>query len=63
MEFKEHYFEVLDVLGELIASICNGLKEKYSHELGVINEQYPFEEFKCKTPVVKLSFKEGVQLL
>jgi len=38
MEFKEHYFEVLDVLGELIASICNGLKDKYSRELGIISE-------------------------
>lgn len=38
MEFKEHYFEVLDVLGDLIAHICNGLKDKYARELGVINE-------------------------
>ncbi len=28
-----------------------------------INEQFEFEPFVCKTPVVKLTFEEGIQLL
>ena len=63
MEFNDHYFEVLDMLGEMMAYLCKNLKTRYAKELAVINEQYPFEEFKVKEPVVKLSFKEGVALL
>ena len=39
------------------------LKTRYARELGVIAEQYPFEEFKCVDPVFKLNFKEGIKLL
>ena len=60
MVIKEHYFEVLDTLGDLLIHICNGLKEKYKAELDVIKKQYPFEDFVCKSPIVKFHFKEGV---
>jgi len=63
MEFKSHYFEVLDLLADMFVHIFTGLKEKFAKELHVVNEQYPFEEFKCPLPVVKLNFKEGVSLL
>lgn len=63
MEFKVHYFEVLDMISEMMVFMFQELKTRYAKELSVINAQYPFEEFVCKTPVVKLSFKEGVQLL
>jgi aspartyl/asparaginyl-tRNA synthetase len=60
MTIKEHYFEVLDVLADLLAHICHGLQTEYKTELEVIKKQYPFEDFVCKYPVVKLNFKEGV---
>lgn len=63
MEFKNHYFEVLDIIGELMVFMFTEMKTRYARELGVINDQYPFEEFKCANPVVKINFKEGVQLL
>ena len=63
MEFKDHYFETLDLLGEMMVYLCKNLKERHAKELEVICEQYPFEEFKIKEPIVKLSFKEGVALL
>jgi aspartyl-tRNA synthetase len=63
MEFKNHYFEVLDVLGDMLCFLFKNIKERYARELSVINDQYPFEEFKCVEPVVKLHFKEGVALL
>ena len=61
MVFKEHYFEVLDLLSEMFVHIFNGLESRYAKELSIVNEQYPFEPFKCKN--VRLNFKEGVRLL
>jgi aspartyl/asparaginyl-tRNA synthetase len=63
MTIKEHYFEVLDLLGDLLIYIFNGLETKYKAELDVIKQQYPFEDFKCKSPIVKINFKEGVKML
>ena len=31
--------------------------------MAIIKQQYPFEDFKCRSPVVKLHFKEGVEML
>jgi aspartyl/asparaginyl-tRNA synthetase len=63
MNINEHYFEVLDVLANLLAHIFSGLATSYKTELDVIKKQYPFEDFVCKYPVVKIHFKEGVALL
>ena len=63
MEFKNHYFEVLDLIGELMVFMFKQMKVRYSRELGVISEQYPFEDFKCADPVVKINFKDGVKML
>lgn len=63
MEFKEHYFEILDLLSDLFVYIFQGLEERFAKELASVSAQYPFEPFKCKTPVVRLDFKEGVKLL
>ncbi len=63
MTIKEHYFEVLDMLADMLVYLFQGIEKNYAKELEVINKQYPFEPFVCKTPVVKLHFKEGVQML
>jgi len=63
MTIKEHYFEVLDLLADLLHYIFDGLASQYKTELEIIKAQYPFEDFVCKYPVVKLNFKEGVKLL
>lgn len=63
MEIKEHYFEVLDVLADLFVYIFKGLESRFGKELSVVNDQYPFESFKCKEPVVKIDFKDAVVLL
>ena len=63
MEIKEHYFEVLDILGELFYYIFNGLKERYSKELEIINNQYPFEPLILTPQVLKLPWTEGIKLL
>lgn len=56
MEFKDHYFEVLDMIGELMVYMVTNLKERWARELSIINAQYPFEEFKISNPVLKISF-------
>lgn len=63
MEIKNHYFEVLDIIGELMVFMFKNIQTRYARELGVIKEQYPFEDFKCCDPVLKLNFKEGIKLL
>lgn len=63
MNFKNHYFEVLDILGEMLVFMFNGIEERFAKELEIVKEQYPFEPFKCKSPVVKFHFKEGVEML
>ena len=63
MVFKEHYFEILDVLADLFVHIFAGLEERFSKELQTVRDQYHFEPFKCKYPVVRLNFKEAVQML
>ena len=63
MVFKEHYFEILDLLADLFVYIFQGLETKFHKELAIVSEQYHFEPFKCKTPVVRLNFKEAVALL
>ena len=63
MEIKEHFFEVLDVLGELFYFIFNGLNERYAKELEIINNQYPFEPLILTPQVLKLPWTEGIKLL
>jgi len=63
MEFKDHYFEVLDLIGELMVYMVTNIKSRHAKELSIINEQYPFEEFKISDPFLKLNFKEGCQML
>ena len=63
MEIKEHFFEVLDVLGELFYFIFNGLNERYAKELEIINNQYPFEPLILTPQVLKLPWSEGIKLL
>ena len=63
MEIKEHYFELLDLMGELLYYIFTQLEKRFSNELKAINEQFPFEPFVCAYPIVKLTFREGVKLL
>lgn len=63
MEFKEHFFEVLDVINGVFVHIFDGLKSEYKHELNVIANQYPFELIEYKNELLKLTFHEGVELL
>lgn len=63
MVIKENYMELLDLLGELCVFMFKGVEERYPKEFKAIYEQFPFEPFKCSSPVLKLTFAEGVKLL
>ena len=63
MEIKEHFFEVLDVLGGLFTYIFDGLKNNYKKELEVVNNQYPFEQIVYLKDTLKLKWHDGVKLL
>merc|ERR1719221_166970 len=46
MEFKEHYHEVLAVIGNMFIYIFKNLNKQYAAELAAVNAQYPFEPLK-----------------
>nr|DAD46269.1 TPA_asm: hypothetical protein HUJ06_004499 [Nelumbo nucifera] len=63
MEIKEHYFEVLDIVDRLFVTMFDNLNENCQKELEAIRKQYPFEPLKYLRKTLRLTFKEGVQML
>ncbi|GMH29692.1 hypothetical protein Nepgr_031535 [Nepenthes gracilis] len=63
MEIKEHYSEVMDVVGRLFVSIFDSLNENCHKELETIRKQYPFEPLKYLRETLRLTFEEGIQML
>ncbi|KAL7420281.1 aspartate--tRNA ligase dps1 [Cryptotrichosporon argae] len=63
MAITEHYHEVIDVLDSMLLAIFRGLKAEYAAEIEVINKQFPATEFKFLEKTLRLTFKEGMELL
>jgi len=63
MAFNEHYHEVLDVLEGLFLYLFEGIQNRFAYELQIISQQYPFEPFKVKGPVLRLKFPEAIKML
>lgn len=63
MTIKEHYMEVLEVLGDLFFFMFSEIEKRFGFLLTEINKQFPFEPFKCKYPILKLTYEEGIKLL
>ena len=63
MQIKEHYYEILEVIGNLFNHIFKGLESKFAKELEVINEQFEFKPFRFSEKPLILSYEEGVALL
>ena len=38
MIFNQHYFEVLDLLGDMLVHIFKGLETRFAKELGIVND-------------------------
>jgi aspartyl-tRNA synthetase len=63
MAIYEHYYEALEVMADLFAFIFDGIADRFNHELKVISQQYPFEPLKYLRPALRITFKEGIDLL
>ena len=63
MCIKEHYYEALEVMGGLFHYIFDGLNSRFRRELEIISQQYPYEPLKYSRPPLRLTFKEGIDLL
>lgn len=59
MAFNDHYFEVVDLICELFEYIFENLYKNYRKEIDAVKEQYPFEDFKFKSPVPRFKFDEA----
>ena len=65
MEFKEHYHEVMLLIGRLFLFMFREIPARYAKELEIIQRQYPAQEFTVPSweePVV-LEFPQAVQML
>jgi aspartyl-tRNA synthetase len=60
MAIKEHYFEVLDVIGNMFFYIFKNLESRFKVILDTINEQYPFEPFVVGDKPLWVTYEEGV---
>jgi nondiscriminating aspartyl-tRNA synthetase len=63
MAIIEHYYEALGVMSELFTFIFDGISDRFKHELKVISQQYPFEPIKYLRPTLRITFKEGIDML
>ena len=63
MAIHEHYYEVLDMMGNLFIHIFDGLNEHFQHEMKMISQQYPFEPLVYTRPTLRLTYKEGIDML
>ncbi|KAM0944358.1 putative aspartate--tRNA ligase [Dioscorea sansibarensis] len=63
MVIKEHYEEVMDVVDRLFVAMFDYLNENCKKELEAIDGQYPFEPLKYLQKTLRLTFKEGVEML
>merc|ERR1739838_1070056 len=63
MAFKHHYHEVVDTIGDLFTMMFRGLRQDYATEIGIVNEQYPREEFKFLEPALILEYPEAIKML
>jgi len=63
MAFKDHYHEVIQVIGDTFISIFKGLRDGFAQEIETVNKQFPCEPFKFLEPSLVLTFPEAVQML
>lgn len=63
MEIREHYSEVMDMIGGIFLNIFKGLEKNYSKEIKIVQDQYQLEPFLFTEEPLMLTFEEGVQLL
>ena len=65
MEIKQHYHEVLAVLGDCMVSIFDEINKNCQKELAAVQSQYPFEPLKYRPlgQTLVIPFPEAVKML
>ena len=64
MPFKNHYFEVVEIIGEMFRFIFKELNARFSTHLNIVNEQYPFEPFVMNEgELIKIKFVDACEML
>ncbi|KAJ2714952.1 aspartate--tRNA ligase dps1 [Coemansia spiralis] len=61
--FREHYHEVMDMIGDMFLYIFTELEKRWAHELQTVRKQYPSEPPKFGAKPLRLEFKDAVALL
>lgn len=63
MAFEEHYHEVMETIDGMLKAVFKGLKEKYAKEIGLVQLQYPHDEFTWLDETLVLKYAEATKLL
>lgn len=63
MAFESHYDEVIELLSNLFIFVFTELNARFSEQIELVRKQYPVETFKIPKKMVKLPFREGIELL
>ncbi|KAJ2722486.1 aspartate--tRNA ligase dps1 [Coemansia sp. Benny D115] len=61
--FREHYHEVMNMIGEMFVYIFKNLEERWAHELATVRKQYPMEKICFDEKPLRLEYKDAVALL
>ncbi|KAJ2902005.1 aspartate--tRNA ligase dps1, partial [Coemansia aciculifera] len=61
--FREHYHEVMNMIGDMFIYIFKNLELRWATELATVRKQYPSEPIKVGDKPLKLEFKDVVALL
>jgi aspartyl-tRNA synthetase len=63
MKLKNHYFEAVDFLENMLTTVFKDIEANYENHLETVNEQYPFERIQIANPAPRISFEEAVKML
>lgn len=63
MAIDEHYHEAVHMLADMLIFIFTQLKVRYAKEIAQIRKQYPVEEFLIPEKMVKIHYKDAVDML
>ncbi|KAJ1935531.1 aspartate--tRNA ligase dps1 [Kickxella alabastrina] len=61
--FREHYHEVMNMIGDMFVYIFQNLEDRWAHELEIVRRQYPSEKIKFSEKPLRLEYKDAVALL
>ncbi|KAJ2453808.1 aspartate--tRNA ligase dps1 [Coemansia sp. RSA 2336] len=61
--FREHYHEVMNMIGNMFVYIFKNLESRWARELEIVRRQYPSEPIKFDEKPLLLQYKDAIALL